>query len=420
MVEGKIESISIRDSSSRPPSIINTVPARPGELLNLRDLEQGVEQFNRLMSNNATLDIAPGDEPGTSKVIINNDSGKRWRVAGVYDNSGSESTGQYQAGVNISVDNLFALNDFLIFGHRQALPGERSREYSSSDFVSFILPYGYSTFSFNYSRSDYLSMLALASGNELESRGDTHTTGLSLERVLYRDQDSRISVAGAWTGKDSRNYLGGEYLGVSSRKLSVLDLDINASTFLWGASWSATLGLAKGLDNAGALEDVDGLPEVAPRAQFNKLKYGLNYFLPFAVGERDFTFSAQLTGQHADSVLYGSEQMLIGGTSTVRGFVDNILSGDHGYYLRNELSTHDIINIHDQSLILRTYVGLDYGETRGYANDDQDGYLLGSSIGGGINWSGLNIDLSYDQPLAQSRDLPLESGQFWFRVGATY
>ena len=45
-------------------------PARPGELLNLRDLEQGLDQLNQLQSNHATLDLQPGAEPGQSVVFF--------------------------------------------------------------------------------------------------------------------------------------------------------------------------------------------------------------------------------------------------------------------------------------------------------------------------------------------------------------
>ena len=41
-----------------------------GEPLNLRDLEQGLDQLNRLRSVDLTADIAPGSQPGASRIIL--------------------------------------------------------------------------------------------------------------------------------------------------------------------------------------------------------------------------------------------------------------------------------------------------------------------------------------------------------------
>jgi len=68
-------------------------PAQPGEVLNLRDLEQGVDQLNHLRSNGAKLELVPGDQPGDSLVAIANQPTKPWRVTAGADNSGQQATG---------------------------------------------------------------------------------------------------------------------------------------------------------------------------------------------------------------------------------------------------------------------------------------------------------------------------------------
>jgi hypothetical protein len=78
------------------------------------------------------------------------------------------------------------------------------------------------------------------------------------------------------------------------------------------------IGLAKGLKQGGALHDPANLPALAPRAQFEKLKFGVSYSLPFQLSGKDFAFSTQVTAQHGIDTLYGSEQILIGGIYSVR------------------------------------------------------------------------------------------------------
>nr|WP_323744887.1 POTRA domain-containing protein [Noviherbaspirillum soli] len=42
-------------------------PAAPGDLLNLRDVEQGLEQMKRLPSQDVDIDIMPGEQAGESE-----------------------------------------------------------------------------------------------------------------------------------------------------------------------------------------------------------------------------------------------------------------------------------------------------------------------------------------------------------------
>src|SRR5258708_5042499 len=65
-----------------------------GEILTRRDLERGSDQINRLGSNSARVDIEPGDEPGASRVLINDEARKRWLASASADNSGAAATGR--------------------------------------------------------------------------------------------------------------------------------------------------------------------------------------------------------------------------------------------------------------------------------------------------------------------------------------
>jgi hemolysin activation/secretion protein len=95
VVEGVIEQLKQDDGAARLP--LNTsFPAGAGQLLNLRDLEQGIDQLNRLQSNNATLDIQPGSQPGGSNVVIHNQPSRPVHLFVSYDNQGSVSTGANQ------------------------------------------------------------------------------------------------------------------------------------------------------------------------------------------------------------------------------------------------------------------------------------------------------------------------------------
>src|SRR5699024_2809183 len=82
----------------------NALPLRPGDLLNLRAIEQGLEQMKRVPSQDVHIDIAPGSKPGVSDLVLNVQRRCCYRVYLSYNDAGSEYTGKQQGGINIAVD----------------------------------------------------------------------------------------------------------------------------------------------------------------------------------------------------------------------------------------------------------------------------------------------------------------------------
>jgi hemolysin activation/secretion protein len=65
VIEGRIEGF-VQHEAGKPDQVPsrNIFPASPGDILNLRDLERGVDNLNRIASNSAILDLIPGSKPG--------------------------------------------------------------------------------------------------------------------------------------------------------------------------------------------------------------------------------------------------------------------------------------------------------------------------------------------------------------------
>ena len=417
VVEGKVEKIRVEGQGRKGFRPGNTIPTAPGDLLNLRDLEQGIDQINRLQSNSASFDIAPGSAPGLSEVIVRNTPAKFYRWNFSADNQGSASTGKQQLGLSFSSDSALGFSEFIMATHRESLPLNAKDARSTSDSLMVAVPYGYNTFTYNGSMSSYRSTLRAPSGLALLSDGDSSNHALSWDRLVYRNQSTRLNLTGTFTLKDTKSYLEGQYLGVSSRKLSVLDLDSSLSTG-WGPGvLGLSLGWSQGLKSAGALRDMAGLPDFAPKAQFRKIKYGASYFLPFRGLGRDWTLNSSLSGQQAKTTLYGSEQISIGSIYSVRGFVKGSLSGDSGYYLRNDLSTRSVFTPAGQVLPVRWYAGVDMGSVRNRAAGVPQGALVGAALGASVNWKGANWDVSTTCPLATPQGMDKEGCQTWFRLG---
>ncbi|MDX2463829.1 MAG: ShlB/FhaC/HecB family hemolysin secretion/activation protein [Porticoccus sp.] len=416
VIEGVLNKIKIEDGDAESISIRNVFPGLEGNPLNLRDLEQGIDQINRLASNSARLDIQPGEKEGTSDVVVHNQPQSPYHYSISVDNQASESTGKTQTGLTASADNPLGYNDMFSITHRQSTPRDKKRKDSISDNLNFSIPFGYNTLHASASHSKYYSPLTVPSGLELVSSGNSKTYNMRFDRVMYRDQSSRGSLSATLTSKESKNYLAGEFLAVSSRKLTVLDIDGKFNTGLAGGVLTLDLGYARGLKILGGLEDISGLPGSAPRAQFSKYKLGLNYARPFQVLSKTVSFTSQFTGQKANDTLFGSEQISIGGIYSVRGFVKNTRAGDNGYYWRNELSVRQPLALYNQTISTRYYIGYDIGKVSSRVSNSQEGSLTGMVVGLSGNWRGVACDVFYTKPLTLPSSMDKESNQTWFRV----
>lgn len=144
VVEGVIQGLRLNDGTGAAQRQLATAfPGLDGEVLDLRDIEQGLDQMNRLKSNNARLKLEPGDRLGTSRVVIENDPAKFWRLGAALDNSGQKATGEQLRTVSAEADNLLDLNDFLSVSWSKDLHGDSSRLGSEAVSGFLSVPYGY-------------------------------------------------------------------------------------------------------------------------------------------------------------------------------------------------------------------------------------------------------------------------------------
>jgi hemolysin activation/secretion protein len=418
VLEGVLEKIMINDGERHSVRVASVFPGMIGRVVNLRDIEQGLDQINRLASNDAKMQIEPGSKPGASVLVVNNQAKKRFKINASYDNQGSETTGKRQAGLGFSLDNALGWDDFVSYTHREAVPGERSRRFSSSDALSYVLPYGYYTLSLNGSHSSYASTIVTPAAREFSISGDSDNASVRLDKVMYRNQKTRFTLAGTLSTKDSKNYLAGDLISVSSRKLSTFDLDSNYSTGLWGGVLGLDLGYARGLNQFGALRDLPNLPDIAPRAQFGKLKYGLTYQHPFTLFGLEGGVSSNLSGQRASDTLFGSEQILIGGIYSVRGFVNTTFSGDHGYIWRNDVSLRVPATAFGQQVMVKPYLALDHGQVsqKSGASSTPSGSLSGAAIGVSLQAGPATWEIFTSKPISLPSGVKRESAATYFRL----
>lgn len=398
VIEGIVEQILLKDGQKNTSIYLPTAfPNMVGKPLNLRDIEQGLNQVNRLQSNNATMKIEPGSKPGESTILIQNQPSRRLHATLTHDKFGGTATGQSQAGLSISLDSPLRLNDSLSITHRRSTDSRFDLLHSRSNSFFYSIPFGRFTVIATHTWSDYLTTIR-PPGGALTATGTNVSSSLSTEYVAYRDKFNRIAITGSLTRKRAKNYLADQFLEVASRTLSTVDLNSAWTTRFLGGALGMNIGYNRGLSAFGALQDPANLPVFAPRAQFTKWTAGANWFKPFNISSQPFTFSTSLTAQAAEDVLYGSEQMSIGSIFNVRGYRNVSISGDNGYYIRNDLAMPIKLQVAKTPILFKPYVGYDFGSIHD-RNDVEGGHLSGMALGASITAGRVSADITAVKPL---------------------
>lgn len=330
VMEGRLQAIRMDDAPSR--TLKMTFPGQEGRILNLRDIEQGMEQINRTRSEPVQIEILPGDREGWS--VVNLTATPEFPVTGSvsFDNSGQKSTGTGQLSGSLSVNNPLGLADSWF------VSGGRSSDFSDSHdaqnvAAGFSLPYGYSLLDYSYSWSNYLSTIN-NNGWLWRSTGDTQTHRLGLSHVLFRNGDIKTALTGGLQHRISHNYLDDVLLQGSSRKLTSFSVGLNHTQKLLGGVGTLNPVFTRGMSWFDAESD-HGKRDDQPKSQFRKFSLSASFQRPVADG---LWWLSGVYGQWSPDRLHGAEQLSIGGESSVRGFKEQYLSGNNGGYLRNELN----------------------------------------------------------------------------------
>ena len=424
VLEGTVEVLSLEDEDGGDGGeLYFAFPIEVGDLLNLRDIEQGLDQMNRLASNNAAMEIVPGTEPGASRIAVTNQIGDRFRFEFGRDNSGSRSTGLQQNLASFGVDNVLGFNDSWRVSYNRSALNHADEQRSQSGAISLSLPLGYWTLSYSGSYHDYGS-LVLADVQDFFISGVSRSHVVGLSRVIHRDQTSKTRLDVGLRIKDSRNFVEDVLVEVSSRRLSVGNLDLSHSRRQWGGISLLTFGHERGLTWFDALKDDPDQDSEAPKAQFRKWTFSGSYRRPFDVWSESLVWTAETRAMYSPDTLYGTERFGLGGSYSVRGFRDETLSGDRGFYLRNEIGWSLVKADFWGDPVLKEvigeitpYIAYDWGRVGGgTAETLERGALSGMTVGLRNSAGRLMFEFAYSRALSAPALLEEKGEEVSFKV----
>lgn len=385
VVEGKLEGLKgAQGSTVTDRELAMAFPGKVGEALNLREVEQLVDQLSRLPSKQAQMELTPGTQIGGSEVLVKNQPQKPWRASLSRNNDGQKSTGEQQWGAGLEWDSPLGLADQLILrGGHDAISDHQKT--SKNSMLYYNVPWGWWNFSYTYSESDYRTPGSV-DDFKYKQWGDSQNHQLRAERVVHRDDVSKTSVNVGLTHLRTNNYINDTRLGVSSNRLSEFQVGISHGRRIGSAFVNLDVGMQNGIGAFDAQKDeqtrIRG--NLMPTPRYRKYTATLSYLQPFTLWGESLSFSSLATGQRSEDVLYAPQRMSLGGSYSVRGFKDQQLNGDSGGYWRNEVRWARPVTLDWMRPAFAEYgasVGYDQGVIRNDRyNDDQHGRVSSNSL----------------------------------------
>jgi len=372
IVPGYIRHVRLTKDSDDYIQLYSSFPAHEGNLLDLRDIEQGLENLQRLPTVEASMEIVPGEQPGESDVVITRKQSKMWRLGLSLDDAGTETTGRYQGGVTLSLDNPFSLSDLLYVSASHDLNdhgGKGSKNYTGH----YSVPFGYWTLGVTGSDYDYHQTVA-GQNQDYRYSGKSKNLDVQLSRVLHRSGSQKTTLTADVLARETRNYVDDTEVGVQRRQTAGWRLGLQHRHYIGQASVDAGVSYQRGTRWFGA--------QPAPEEAFGEatalskiLQLNAQLDLPFEIGTQQFRYNVQYLRQISNTPLTPQDQFAIGNRWTVRGFDgERTLNASHGWYVRNDLGWSTPLP--NQEL----YLGADYGEVGGYSSDP----LIGKHLAGGV------------------------------------
>jgi hemolysin activation/secretion protein len=359
VVPGRIRQLRFANPSAPHPSVQTALPAQPGELLNLRDIEQALENFKRVPGVAVDIQIVPANEPGLSDVVIDWKQGRPVRFQLSVDDSGSRSTGRYQGSATLSVDNPLSLNDLFYVGVQGSLGGgDPGARFTRGSSWHYSLPWGRALFAIDASRHRYLQTVAGAA-QEYTYRGNTGSQEATLSWLVHRDATSKTTLHAKAFARQSRNFIDDTEVEVQRRRVGGWQLGVGHRAHVGPGTLDLNLNYRRGTGAFGSLR----APEEAfgeGTSRFALVLASAQWQWPFKLGAQPWQFNSQWRAQTHRTPLAPQERFAIGGRHTVRGFDgESSLSADSGWLWRNELATP----LGDSGI--SAFAGLDHGQVRG-------------------------------------------------------
>ena len=442
IVAGRIEDIRINSGNGLDKyKEFFMFSKNKGKIFNIRDIDTATDNFNSINANNMTMEVLPGRKENYSRIEVKNRLKNKYTVGILANNYGdSKQNGIWRRGINLNIDSPLGIGDNFYFTYMTVPKKDPDRSWKKTieelkpGEILPIGPVGYDPangdtlpykrrldmFNFGYTMKFRTYTLKLNSSKSIQESSfytantvydmysSNHILSADLEKILFRNQKSKVSLDLGIRRRHNQSYL--EKSVLSDRKLTVGTVSLNTTTSLFGGIFGSSIGYERGLKIFNAERD-NGKIDTTPKAQFHKYNVNLSYYKPVT---NKFIYRANVYGSYSNDVLYGSERQTIGGIGSVGGYnTRESIQGDKAIEISNELAYNIPVK---KFAVVSPYVNYGYGAAK-YNRDKskyRTGYVTGMTAGIRFDTKIFDFDFGYAKPMAHSEYLSPKKQEMYF------
>jgi len=286
LIIGRIYAIRLTEPIDPRTNLDNALPMKAGDILNLRDVEQALENLKRVPTAEVDIQIEPaqgdGAQLGDSDLVVSYRQPFPFRLSVSADDSGTKATGRYQGSVTVSYDNALTLNDLFYITNTNGLGGGDSGPRGThANTIHYSLPFGYWTLGTTSSTSTYYQTVA-GLNQSYVYRGTSENNDIKLNRLVFRDGTQKLNLAVRAFQRKSNNYIDDTEVNVQRRVVGGWDSTLNHKIFIQDATLESNLTYKRGTGAFGSIP----APEEAfndGTSRFALVTADVNLTVPFKV-----------------------------------------------------------------------------------------------------------------------------------------
>lgn len=250
VIPGRIHTIHFADNASQRATKWNVLTIKRGDILNVHDIEQTLENLKRVPTVAADIQIAAAKSVNAklneSDLIISWQQSRPFRFSTFVDDSGSRATGKYQGGITLSLDHPLMLNDlfYLTLNHDLGggMAGDRGTRGKT---IHYSIPYANWLFSTTYSTFHYHQSLPGPYITNLYS-GESDNSEIKLSRLLYRNGALKTTAAFRLWARQARNFVNNKEMGDQQRRMAGWEVSLNQRAFIQAMTLDMSLVYRRG------------------------------------------------------------------------------------------------------------------------------------------------------------------------------
>ena len=318
LMEAKIGAIYVEGNRfNRKFFLKKQISSKPSDVLNLQVLEEDLKTFNKnARSIKLTAKLKPGEEYGTTDVILQANESFPYHFSASWDSFGRESTGLLRGGLMLSTDSLFGFQDRLTGAVNLA----RS---TTNPFVDYNFPVNRKGTRVGGSYMFGNSKITSGEYKDFDLTAKTHIFSVYASHPLVDNEKMQLKFNTSANIKLSTSDISNfRYTNYKDYNLAVGfggRYNFNKSV-LFGSLYSTN----------GIIED-----EIRSFSQyFTKVNADAYYihYLP-----KGIIATVRAGGQYSPHDISYIEQYQIGGISSVRGYSESLLLGASSYFVSLEM-----------------------------------------------------------------------------------